>query len=441
MASENTDLSFSTSSQASRELGDLRPEQERTVAYEVTAARSARSQRYAMSLSAEYDDGDGVARTESVGTVGITPAPEQTFAVVNATSTVTVGDTGTVSVTMRNEGPLAVTDAEATLSSTSPVVTFAGSESATRFVGAWEPNETRTLEYDLAATDDAESRAYSLEATVAYRDDEGDAATAPTRSLGVTPGPERSFEITDTNTTLAVGSEGRLTGTVTNTGEGTFEGAAIVYTGSSETVTAIETEAPVGTLGPGESAQFSLPFEISSSAEAGPKQLPIAVQYRNEDRERIRTDSFDIRAEVGPDDPEFDLRIENATVAAGSGTQLRVTVTNDEPETLTAISAKLFAEDPLSTSDDEAFISELEPGETETIIFDVGASAGALSKTYPLSMDFQYDDSDGDTLTSDTYRLALQVTESEGGGGLPIVPILVLVVLVAGGVVYYLRRD
>jgi len=441
LESQNTDLNFGSDASASRAIGDLAPGQTRTVAYEVTATSSAKPQQYAMELTAEYKSDDGIARTSQTRTVGISPVPEQKFSVRNVTSTVNVGDTGDLSMTMRNEGPLSVTDADVTLRSTSGTLAFAGSDSASRFVGEWEPNETRTVEYDITATDNAEPRSYVLEAEVSYRDEEGDSATAPTRTLGVTPGPERSFEIADTSSTLAVGKEGTLTGTVTNTGETTYDSAVIVYTGQSETVTAIETEAPVGNLEPGESVDFSLPFEIASSAEAGPKQLSVAVQYRNDDGEQVSTDSFDVRVAVAPDDKTFALQIENATVTAGGSTQLRVTVTNNDSEILSSITPKLFTSDPISTSDDEAFIERLEPGESETVVFEVAASPTALEKQYQLSMDFQYDDSDGDTLTSDTYRIGLEVTGESDGGGPPILPALVVGLVVVAGVGYYRYRD
>jgi hypothetical protein len=442
LESQNTNLDFGSDASASRSIGNLAPGQTRTVAYEVTAASSAKPQQYAMELTAEYKSDDGLERTSQTRTVGISPAPEQTFAVVNVTSTVNVGDTGELSVTMRNEGPLSVTDADVALRSTSGVLTFAQSASASRFVGAWAPRETRTIEYDINATDDAEMRSYVLEATVNYRDEEGDSATAPTRTLGVTPGPERSFEITDTSSTLTVGREGTLTGTVRNTGDRSYDSAVVIYTSQSETVTAIETEAPVGNLEPDESADFSLPFEIASSAEAGPKQLSVAVQYRNDDGEQVRTDSFDVRVAVTPDDDTFDLAVENAIVTAGGSTELRVTVTNNDTEVLSSINAKLFTNDPISTSNDEGFIERLEPGESETVVFEVSASPGALEKQYQLSMDFQYDDSDGDTLTSDTYRLGLGVTdESDGGnGGLPVLPAIAVLVVAVAGVGYYRYR-
>jgi hypothetical protein len=439
LESPNADLTVGEATSATRSVGTLEPGQRTTVDYEVTAAPSARSGNYAMTLTAQYE-ADGVSRSSDPTTLSVAPDPQQEFGVVNATSAVAVGDTGSVTVQLRNDGPLAVDDAEVRLESTSGQLSFGGSASASRFVGSWAPNETRTVTYDLTATGDAEPRDYTLSATVTYRDDEGDVATAPSRSLGVAPAPEQTFGVSNTSTTLAVGQDGRLRGTVTNTGERPADSAVVVFTSESGTVTAIETESPVGNLGPGESANFAIPIEIASSAEPGPKQFSVAVQYRNADDEQRRSDSFDVRADVGPDTDAFGLAVTGASVSAGESTQLEVEVTNNGDETYTDISAKLFAEDPLSAGDDEAFIAGLEPGESETVVFDVGAGAGALAKTYPLSMDFRYDDEGGDTLTSDTYRLPLQVTADSDGGGLPVLPLVVgLVVLVAVGVYAYRR--
>ena len=439
LESPNADLTVGDATSATRSVGTLEPGQRTTVDYEMTAAPSARSGNYALTLTAQYE-ADGVSRSSDPTTVSVAPDPQQEFGVVNATSAVAVGDTGSVTVQLRNDGPLAVDDAEVRLESTSGQLSFGGSASASRFVGSWAPNETRTVTYDLTATGEAEPREYTLSATVTYRDDEGDVATAPSRSLGVAPAPEQTFEVSNTSATLAVGQDGQLRGTVTNTGERPADSAVVVFTSESGTVTAIETESPVGNLGPGESANFAIPLEISSSAEPGPKQFSVAVQYRNADDEQRRSDGFDVRADVGPDTDTFGLDVTGASVPAGESTQLEVEVTNNGDETYTDISAKLFAEDPLSAGDDEAFIARLEPGDSETVVFNVGAGGGALAKTYPLSMDFQYDDEDGDTLTSDTYRLPLQVTENSDDGGLPTLPLVVgLVVLVAVGVYAYRR--
>lgn len=442
--SNNGAISFSGSSTASRHLGGLNDGEQQTVKYEATVSSSAKEQSYTVDAVLNYEDNDGVKQTSETRSFAITPQSQQIFAVESTDSTVAVGDSGTLTVTMRNQGPIPVSDATVKLASGSQDITFAQSSSATRFVGAWEPNETRTLEYEVTAAEDADTRSYSLDATVTYLDGEGDTETAPTRSLGVTPEPEQSFSIGDVSSNLAVGEEGTLRGTVTNTGEADVTNAVVVFESQKPNVTPLETEAPVGSLGAGESAQFSFPIEISESAEAGPKQYTMSVQYRNQEDERRTSDTIDVRQEVGPDAPEFSLETSGATVEPGQGTNLNVTVTNSGNQTYTDISANMFADSPMSVSDDEAFIGELGPGETETITFSVGASGGALEKTYPVSVDFQYDESDGDTKLSDTYQIPVSVerVETQQGGGPPLVILLGagLAVSLAGAYLYRRSR-
>ncbi len=437
LESRNAELSLGGSTTATRQLGEWDPGETRTVEYRVAAERTAGPQPYAFDASAEYEDSDGRAQTSQTRTLAVTPREEQTFAVESAESTVAVDDTGTVTVEMRNEGPIPVTDASVELASTTPALTFSGSQSASRFAGAWAPGETRTVEYDVTATDDADTRTYALDATVTYRDGEGDTETAPSRSLGIEPDPEQSFDIDQVTSTLRVGDEGTIEGRVVNTGDADVGNAVVVFETNKQDVTPLETEAPVGDLAAGESASFSLPVEISESGEAGEKQYSMEVQYRNSDGDLRTSDTIDVPAEVGPDTRQFGLEVDGATLSPGAGTTLAVTVTNNAGQRLSDISANMFADSPISVDDDEAFIGSLDPGESETVRFSVGASGGALAKTYPVSVDFQYDEPDGDTKLSQTYRLAVSVEETEDGGPpLVLVGALLLTVVVGGAILY-----
>jgi hypothetical protein len=95
--------------------------------------------------------------------------------------------------------------------------------------------------------------------------------------------------------------------------------------------------------------------------------------------------------------------------------------TGDEP--VRDISGKLFADDPVTAVDDEAYVPALAPGESATLSFEVEAGGDAMPKAYPLSVDLQYDDAEGDTEVTDSRQVALTVAEQSsggGGGGLPI---------------------
>jgi hypothetical protein len=144
---------------------------------------------------------------------------------------------------------------------------------------------------------------------------------------------------------------------------------------------------------------------------------------------------------VAPSRNVFDVTAVNNTFAAGAGGQLELDVTNNADHAVSDVNAKLFVSSPLSTSDDEAYVADLAPGETRTVVFSVSAAGTATAKDYPVSTDFQYTEPDGDTKLSDSYQTAVGVTEPESGGtptGL-IVGVVGLVLLALGGVWYWRR--
>jgi hypothetical protein len=369
--------------------------------------------------------------------------PRARFRVDATESTVAVAGTGTVTVAMTNVGEEAATNAAVTLRSRSADVRFGRSDAASRFVGVWEPNETRVLEYEATAGDGAETRSYTLHATVDYDDADGNPATSRALPLGMTPVPEQTFAVRNVDSTLRVGEEGTLTGEVVNAGDRPARNAVVVLAGTTGTVSAVEREYALGTLEPGAAGAFRFDLEASADAEAGPRQLSLAVEYRDLDDEPRTSDDLDVRAQVGERRDEFDVVALDATLTAGSSGQLRLAVTNTLEEPVTDVSAKLYLEEPLSSSDDEAFVERLAPGETATLTFEAGATGGAVAKDYPVQVDVRYDDADGDTLISDTYQLAVGVAVSERGSGLPVTLLGAgaAALVVVGGVLAWRRRE
>ncbi|RDI72979.1 COG1361 S-layer family protein [Halopelagius longus] len=412
-----------------------------TLAVKVPSDIEAGTYRIPIDVEYEWDseNGPNERSTTEYATVRVEEGPR--FAVVDTNSTATVGGSGTFEVTMENVGEQAARDSTLTLSSQSGDVAISGGQQGNRYVDRWETGERRTFEFDTSLTNTARPGNYTLNALVSYKDANGNDGRSPNISVGMNALPEQTFDIGGVNSSLRVGEEGTLTAEVTNNGPQPARNAVVVIDQPGQTVTPIETEYAVGDLAPGESASFSFDVEVSSEATSGPRQLGMSVKYRGDNGKQRQSDTIDVRAEVAPQADEFDVEPVNSTFAAGDGGTLELTVTNTRNETLTDISAKIYPESPLSSSNSEAFIEELGPGESETIRFQTSAGGDAMPKTYPMKLDFQYDDADGDTLISDTYQVPVRVTESEGGG-LPFVVVgVALALLGAGGALIYRRRD
>jgi hypothetical protein len=425
VASENGDVRVGGAGSASRFVGAWAPGETRTVSYQVTAAPDAASQRYAFTATASYETDDGDAGTSEPLPFAVRPAPEQRFVVESTASDIAVGEDGNVSVTLRNDGPAAVRDATVELASDQGAVRFGNASRVSRFVGAWAPGETRTVEYEARAAPSAESRSYAMTATVAYRDSDGDRQRSRAGSLGVTPAPdgEPTFATANGSGTLRVGADGNLRGTVVNDGDGTADDAVVVMQSPGSGVTAETTEYPVGDLAPGERASFAFDLSVSADAAAGPRQFTLVPEYRNEDDDLRTGDDLTLQRRVREERDTFAVEATNGSLAPGEATTYTVAVTNTGDEPVRDVSGKLFADDPVTAVDDEAYVAALDPGERATLDFEVEAGGDAMPKAYPLSVDLQYDDAEGDTEVTDARQVALTVVERSsggGGGGLPI---------------------
>jgi hypothetical protein len=440
LASQNADVTFGQSAEASRYVGEWEPGEVRTISYQANASPTAEQQQYSFTATANFEDSDGTPRQSSALSLGVTPQGEQAFSVVDTESTVAVGDTGSLTLTMENAGSIPVNDATVALESTSSDVVFGQSGSTSGFVGDWAPGERKELTFDVTATDSAETRSYALRATVNYDDQDDDAGQSRPISIGLTPDPETGFTLSNVSNTLRVGDEGTIRGTITNDGETTVRDAVLQFTTENENVNPTEREYSIGNLEPGASTDFQFAVEISEGADAGPRQFSFVTEYRNQDGDQRASDELLTRQSVGRQLDTFAVEVVEGTVQNGGSAGMQVRVTNQKNETLTNIDAKLFDEDPITAADSTAFIDELGPGESEVVNFTVSAT-GASVKSYPLKLDFQYDDEEGDTQVSNTKRVPVRVTEREGGGGLPL-PLLGIGAALVIGIGAFIRfRD
>ncbi|SDC94281.1 COG1361 S-layer family protein [Natrinema hispanicum] len=391
--------------------------------------------------SAEYID---LTRTQTATlTIEVDDKPQ--FEVVDVDSDAQIGDRKDVSITLENTGTEPARDASVTARSGTGQLSFGTgqSQSSTGYVGAWEPGEAKTVTYRTSLTPDAPHRSYAADVTVAYTDTNGIDQTSEQLTAGISTAAEQSFALENVSSTLRVGEDGEIMGTVTNTGPNAVDSTVVRFTDQdSPNVIPIEQSVAVGALEAGESASFELPIEVSGEAEAGSKSFDFGVQYRNSDDEKRQYDKLSVVTAVAPERDQFAVDIEETTIGAGNEQALTVEVTNNLNQTVTDVEARIFADDPLSTGDDDTgYVESLKPGESVTMSFELSASESATEKTYPVSFDFRYDDERGNSQLSNTIRVPMSVSSSDGGG-FPLTSTLVVGSLVAGAVgVLWRRRD
>ena len=362
------------------------------------------------------------------------------FAILDTDTDAQVGGGGDVTVTMENVGDEIARDAVVTGSTTGTEAVIADG-SGESFVGDWEPGENRTVTFDSTVTSAFGDGAYALSTTVDYRDRDGIESTSPSSRAGVVPIPEQSFALDDVEGTLEVGYSGTVSGTLTNEGPLDVDDAVVVADSGSSRVSLGETRYALPEVPAGDSVEFAFDADVSGNADPGPRQFRFTTEYTSGDA-TIAVDETR-RAEVAPRQPEFSLVADDPTIPAGETRRITFEITNQRPETLSSINAGLYADSPLTAVNDDAFVSELAPGESTEIWFEVAAAQDASVENHPIELDFRYDDERGNDRISDITQVAIEVTEPTDDGGLPttvLVVGLLVVVASAGAVVWYRRR-
>lgn len=391
------------------------------------------------STGAEYND-----FTKSVsGSISIRVREQAQFEVVEQDTTAQVGDTSDISLTLENTGTRSASDASVSASSRSDELTFGtGSESSTAYAGStWEPNERKTVNYSVALANDATQRAYTIDLNVDYTDTDGIDQTSRALKAGVPTLSAQEFDVENVESSLRVGKQGRFVATIINRGPQSISAPVATLTSNNQNLNVNNPEYALPNLAPGEQGQVNYTVDISSAADAAVQQFNLQVSYNNQNGDRRTSDPIQANARISQQQDQFIVVPVNQTAIAGQETTLKLRVTNNGEEPLRSIEGKAFLSDPLSSSDDEVFIDRLAPGETTNVSVALSVGSGALEKTYPFSIDFQYEMPDGDTEVSKTYNVPIQIKQIEDDGGLP-VPLIggIAVLIIGGGIVWYTRR-
>jgi hypothetical protein len=367
--------------------------------------------------------------------------------VSEGTNQLFAGDTGSLAFTIENTGTQTAANASVRLSSGASGLFFGSPRNPAPetgvFVRSLDPGETRRVSVQVGATDDVTPGDYPVDAVVTYRDENDIGQRSEALTTGVTVRAERTFAMSELSTAnfRVDESEARLSGEITNTGPAPARNV-VVRMRDHGTVTPTNGEAAVGTLDPGESAEVSFTAAIAGDAEPGSNSFAFDVEYENADGD-VLTASNPIRktAVIDAERDRFEVSNVSTTVTPGGTARLTADVRYVGDEPISAVNARLFTSDPLSTSDDGAFLGTMESGDTTTATFRISATSDALPKQYASSIEVRYDEQDGDTEFTDGMPIGVPVSEPSGGPPVPPIVIGVVVVLaIVGGVVWYRRR-
>lgn len=188
-----------------------------------------------------------------------------------------------------------------------------------------------------------------------------------------------------------------------------------------------------GTLRQGKQSASPTKFtiEINKNASAGTYPLTLELSYQYQHNVQVGGDEFDTTTgvvtnkEVGiwyenktqtqtlnikvKKEPYFEVTNVTGDLYPDEGGMLRVTYKNIGEEPAKDATVRISAADPFSTTDDQAYLGTLNPGESAVAIFDMDVDETATPKPYSLNSEILYEDADGHDQVSDSIKINTEV--------------------------------
>ncbi|RQG98535.1 COG1361 S-layer family protein [Natrarchaeobius oligotrophus] len=362
---------------------------------------------------------------------------EPRFEITDVKTDVEPGGSGDATFTVRNTGTETASNLRAAMTGGTGVsIDGATAEApAEELLGELDPGTSTDVTADVAIEETVSAGEKPVEFEFTYRDESDIERQSGPETASLVPAAEQSFSISNVEDTLSVGYDGVVTGQLANDGPRTVDDAVLIVEPMSDSLYVEDTRYALPELEPGESTEFRYPTDVSGQADDGPRQLRFTVEYSSGDRTTATDGPISERVVVDPKRDEFSIESVATTVGQGETADLVLEITNERPETLSNVDARLYTDSPLDSNNDEAFVPELEPGESAQIAFDVSAEGDASPETHPVELDFEYDTERGDSVVSDTYvhPVDVQAVDDDGGTSLGTIVVRAMVVLTVAG--------
>ncbi|ADI74602.1 conserved hypothetical protein [Methanohalobium evestigatum Z-7303] len=144
------------------------------------------------------------------------------------------------------------------------------------------------------------------------------------------------------------------------------------------------------------------------------------------------------------DEAEFEITNISANLRTGEKGLLRVTYKNVGNQPVKDATVRITASDPFSTTDDQAYLGSIAPGETSEGVFSINVDQAATSKLYGINSEIKYEDVDGNERVSDTQKIQVRTVPDTSLGdqinnNMGIVYVMILLVIAGLSIFGYMK--
>ncbi len=293
------------------------------------------------------------------------------------------------------------------------------------YIGDLEPGQTANASF-IIDIETEEGGYYPFQIQGVYLDEYGEAKQTDPVAFGVFVESKPEAEIVEFESAVYPGTKGNLR-------------VKLKFNHQIENLRAkLEVEPPIiacvkeryiGTI----KSNCTLDFVIKASDDAEPGVYPgkIKLYYKISDKEI--TDEIDVGIKVLK---EMKFELEGVPeIGVGEEKVITVKIINAGKFKVREATARITVVDPFSTTDDTAYIGDLEPGEGKNISFKLKVSKDATPKLYALNLEVKYKDPYDEWVISKPIKMPILVKKK--GKLIGIVGILGSMIAIMGVFITY----
>ncbi|MGM0605044.1 MAG: COG1361 S-layer family protein, partial [Halobacteriota archaeon] len=276
--------------------------------------------------------------------VTIVVTDDARFSIEDVQSDLQAGMSGTSEIEFENVGNQPAFDARATITGGNGLRFGEGATDV--FIGDLEPGDSATVEVDTTLENGALEGAVPVEAAFEFEDAAGVSREAPPIVSGFPTAPKPTVRIENVQTSLAVGQDGHIRGTIHNDGPTAVTDGVLVIDPASESISVSEPQIALPELESGGSAAFEYDATVSSDTAGGMRQAQFSVQYANGGPVSVETDPVAQRIPVD-EKLSFSIATLEDTLAVGYSGTISGALRNDGPR---SVSDAVLVIEPVSDS-------------------------------------------------------------------------------------------
>ena len=404
LSSQDSDVYFGSGTATTEAYaGSWNGSETKRLTFRAGTTDSAVKREYPIDVSVDYTDSDGASASDSTQ-IGVTPGQRDHFRIRGVSHDVPENGEGTMTVAVDQTWKRELVDVQVTASTSATDVSLGTSESrsATTFVENWGSWDEQDLEFRVRTDDASLDRTYPIELQFEYTD-RNDNQNTQTQYVHFTPTQREFFEVESVTHDVPRNGVGTLSVEMEQKGDQDFEDVAVtaatedsaVYLGTQGSTSATRM---VGNWEENEDERVTFRVGTVEEAVKRPYPLDLTVEYTDEDdNDNSRTKTVDFTPGAADHLAVVDL---NHHVPRDGVGPLRVVLKNTAGKPLTDLSVTASAADSEiylgseSSRSGSATVDRLQPGENRTVTYQVGATANAVNRTYPLDLSMEYTDGD-----------------------------------------------